>query len=92
MSRYSNVFDIKTAKDNIPPVKEISNRESDIYIQFNSTDRLDLVSHRVYGDPQYWWIILGANDYQLEFDIVDGELLRIPYPLVDVLNEIRESV
>jgi len=90
MGRYENIFDVRTATENIKPIGNISDRESDIYIQFNSADRLDQISNRVYGDPQYWWLILAANEYQLEFDIVPGEILKIPYPLSDVIVEIKK--
>ena len=91
MSRYKNILQTNTAKENIPAIPVISERESDIYFQFNESDRLDLVSHRIYGDSQYWWVILSANNYLMEFDIEPGELLRVPYPLIDVLNEIRQD-
>ncbi len=91
MSRYKKVFNIQSVKDTIPPIGHILERESDIYITYNSADRLDLISYRVYDDPKYWWVILAANGYQLEFDIESGEILRIPIPLSDVLSDIRKN-
>ena len=92
MSRYKDIFNVQAATDRLPFVGEIEYRETDVYVTFNSADRLDLVSHRVYGDSQYWWVILYANGYQIEFDIDDGEILRVPYPLSDVLSDIRENI
>lgn len=66
----------------------IISQPTDLYITYRSSDRLDLISNRIYGDSQYWWVILAANEYQIEFDIVAGEILRIPYPLPPVLNAI----
>lgn len=92
MGRYNSVFNVTSATSTIPPIGVIPDRSSDIYITYTSADRLDLLSYRIYGDPQYWWVILAANDYQLEFDIEDGEILRIPTPLSEVLDEIRKNI
>ena len=80
MSRYEIVKDTYSL---------INNRETDIYLEINDQDRLDLISYRIYGDPTYWWLILRANGYQIEFDIEAGELIRIPFPLELALNDIR---
>jgi len=90
--RYNSVYKVKTVTDSIPPLGIIADRETDIYITYNGADRLDMISYRVYGDPQYWWVILAANEYQIEFDIEEGEILKVPYPLSDVLNNMRENI
>lgn len=42
-------------------------------------DRLDNLSTRYYGDPQYWWFILDANPrYMEEHEIQNGDILLIP--------------
>lgn len=42
-------------------------------------DRLDNLSTRYYGDPQYWWFILDANPrYMEEHEIQNGDSLIIP--------------
>ena len=92
MARYNNIFKVDAATDNIPALGIIPELESDVYLMYNSADRLDLISYRVYGDSQYWWVILGANEYQIEFDIDPGEILRIPYPLSDALAAIRKNI
>jgi hypothetical protein len=92
MSRYNNIFNVKSAQDIMPSMGDIPRMNSDIYITYISSDRLDLISNRIYGDPQYWWMILAANGYQIEFDIEDGEILRVPYPLSDAINSIRKNI
>jgi hypothetical protein len=92
MSRYKNIFNVKSAQDIMPSMGEIPRMNSDVYITYISSDRLDLISNRIYGDPQYWWLILAANGYQIEFDIESGEILRVPYPLVDAINSIRKNI
>ena len=74
------------------PAYSIMDRQTDIYVNYNDTDRLDNMAYRFYGSSEYWWIILDANNYQIEFDIEPGEILRIPYPLNEVLQEIKEQV
>ena len=75
-------------KFNIDPSLKIQLRDTDAYVEFNDQDRFDNMSYRAYGDPQYWWLILHANDYQIEFDVEPGELIRIPYPLNSALNDL----
>ncbi len=66
----------------------IKNRETDVYIEYSEINRLDLISNTYYSDPTYWWVILHANDYSIEFDIEPGELLRIPLPLKLALSDV----
>lgn len=74
---------------NMPPV-EIDRRPTDKSVTYNKQkNRLDTIAGKVYEDETYWRIILWANpEYFLEFDIPDNEVIRVPYPLQDVLNEI----
>lgn len=68
----------------IVPFIEIDNTSTDIVITFRkSTMRMDTLSYKYYGDPNYGWLILQANPQygSLEFSIPDGVPLRIPYPL-----------
>ena len=89
--RYKTIFK-PTDPDSPTPSFTISERESDEYINYNYTDRLDLIANRYYGNPEYWWLILAANEYHCEFDIELGDVIRIPLPLVDVIREIRAQV
>lgn len=95
-NRYREIFKLRKTKDNVPPPNtppyRISDRESDLFMPYYGSDRLDLISNRIYGSPNYWWVILAANNYQIEFDIESGEIIRIPYPLNSVLEEIRGQV
>lgn len=68
----------------------LSVKSSDYYITYhkNST-RLDNVSYDAYGDANFDWLILLANQNicSLEYEIPDGTELRIPYPLDETLKE-----
>jgi len=91
MSRYRDIMSVNSSTANIPISGKILHRSTDAYIQFNSTDRLDLISNRIYGDPKFWWLILMANNYQMEFDIDYGEILRVPLPLVNAIKDVKSG-
>ena len=74
----------------MPPVK-ISLRKTDKYITYQKSKvRLDFIAGEIYEDETYWRLIMWANpEYFLEFDIPDNAIIRIPYPLNDVLAEVN---
>lgn len=50
-------------------------------VSFQSFDRLDLVTHRIMGDPLQFWRIADANDAINPFDLEEtGRTLRVPVP------------
>lgn len=44
----------------------------------NETNRLDLVSYRVYNTPVHWWIIARFNSILNPNELPAGTLLKIP--------------
>lgn len=50
------------------------------YILYTITnyDRIDLLSYRFYNTPNYWWLILLANDMVSETEFVAGLEIKIP--------------
>jgi hypothetical protein len=46
-------------------------------------NRPDLISYRIYGNTQYWWIILLYNNLTSNEDIVGGMTLNYP-ALIDL--------
>lgn len=68
----------------IVPFIEIERYDTDIDIVFNkSSMRMDNLSYKYYGDPNYGWLIMQANPQygSIEFMIPNGVNFRIPYPL-----------
>lgn|SRR5690606_28972496 len=65
------------------PFVEIPTNASDKYINWRlGVDRLDKVAKRYYDNEFFDFIILLANpNYISEFDIDDGDVIRIPFPL-----------
>ena len=71
----------------------IADREGDLFVEFNSEDKLENLAYRVYNDPSMWWIIMLANpEYAMEYEIEPGETLRVPLPLNSVITEIKNQV
>lgn len=65
------------------PFVNLPINSSDKYEYWNTEySRLDKISQKYYGNPFYDFLILYANNvYVNEFDIPDGQLIRIPFPL-----------
>lgn len=68
------------------PYVKLPTYPSDKYEYWNTEfSRLDKLSQKYYGNPFYDFFILYANgEYVSEFDIPDGALIRIPFPLTKV--------
>lgn len=71
------------------PYINIPNNDSDKYVNWIlGKSRMDILSYDYYGNPLYDFIILyGNGEYLSEFDIPDGEIIRIPFPLEKALND-----
>ena len=56
--------------------------------------RLDKLSQTYYNNPYHGFLIMLANPQfgGLEFDIKDGEIIRIPYPFESALDRYVEQV
>jgi len=78
----------KDGKVELVPFVRIGEEVSDLHIIFDKEKmRLDNLSYKYYGDPDYAWLILQANPSLggYEYSIKDGVRLRIPYPLNSAL-------
>lgn len=81
--RYSPLKNTDGTIDMMPFIN-IPQNASDKYEYWNTNySRLDKISQKYYNNPFYDFLILYANNiYLTEFDIPDGALIRIPFPLV----------
>jgi hypothetical protein len=52
------------------------------------SSRMDIISQEYYGNPYHGWLIMMANPQWsgMEFDIPDGEIIRIPFPFTNALE------
>ena len=83
-NRYAILTNADGTTDQMPFVVLPTN-PSDKYENWNvEYNRLDKMSQKYYGNPFYDFLILYANGYMSEFDIPDGQLIRIPFPLAKV--------
>lgn len=81
-NRYEIFINTNGDIDQLPFV-EIPEATTDKYEIWNEgLSRMDKLSQKYYNDPFYDFFILFANpEYVSEFDIPDGTLVRIPFPL-----------
>ncbi len=79
----------------IVPGITIDPKSSDYFETYTlGLSRLDIISSEYYGDPNYDWLIMLANpEYgSLEYNIPDGSVLRIPYPLSTTLENYNNKI
>jgi hypothetical protein len=64
------------------------------YIYKVGMTRMDKVSQQYYGSPTFGWLILMGNPIYggLEWNIPDGAILTIPYPLVSSLQDYKNEL
>jgi len=88
------LFSIKENElNNMPPI-QIDRRGTDKYIEYNrNLTRIDRISGNVYEDETLGKIIMWANpEYDYEFNIPNGTILRVPFPKNAVLQEITQKI
>lgn len=92
-NRYNRF--LVNGKYNIIPSVKIYNKSTD-YMEIYNKDksRLDLISYKYYGDPNYDWLIMMANpEYgSMEYNIPDGAILRIPFPLNTTIDNYNSAI
>lgn len=70
---------------------KIKPTDNDLYVISESTDRLDLLAHKYYGDRTLWWVIAVANNINdASFYVGEGLQLRIPSNLSQILNDLEK--
>lgn len=77
------------------PFFKIGESGGDIYLVFDRRSmRMDTLSYKYYGDPNYAWLILNANPElpPYEYLIEDGTSIRIPYPLSTAIERYEKSI
>lgn len=92
-SRYDRFIDDGTMK--LVPFIKIPKKNTDKYTYYETNvSRLDLISYKYYGDPNYGWLILQANPElgSYEFAIPNNTRIRIPFPLSTTLTQYSNDV
>lgn len=92
-NRY-NQF-ILNGTQTVVPYVELPRKTSDKQMIYKvGISRLDKTSHQFYGSPFFGWLILMANPQftGFEFNIPDGAVLTIPYPLLGSLQDYKAAL
>jgi hypothetical protein len=86
-NRYAILVNSDGTTDMMPFVTLPVNQSDKFELWNTEFNRLDKLSQKYYGNPFYDFLILYANGYVSEFDIPDGQLIRIPFPLTKVQTD-----
>lgn len=97
MNQYFNRYDyfLEDGEYSIVPGIELPQKATDKFTTYKKAkDRLDKVSQEYYGSPLFGWLILLANPKlgSVEFEIPDNSVLRIPFPLINSLQDYKKGV
>jgi hypothetical protein len=92
-NRYSD-FNINGNQTVVPYITLPSKTSDKNYIYKVGRSRLDKVSQQYYGTPYFGWLILLANPIAggQEWNISDGTVLTIPFPLVASLQDYKNTL
>ena len=92
-NRYNN-FIIDGAQTVVPFINIPSKSTDKRYIYKVGQSRMDKVSQQYYGTPTFGWLILLANPIfgNQEWNIPDGSVLTIPFPLVASLQDYNNEL
>lgn len=93
INRYRQLITTQRTMQTMPGII-ISKRDTDKYVIYNSSKmRFDTIAADIYGDDLYNFLISFANpEYSLEFDIPNNTVIRVPFPLNEVVNEFEQKV
>lgn len=78
-----------------PPFIKLDEKSTDTMVLYDvKKSRLDKISQEFYGVPFYGWLILIANpEYGgSEWNIRDGQAVRVPLPLDTTLREYERKL
>ena len=96
MSYYNRYKDFKVnGKPTTVPLILLPKKSSDRKVVYKvGQSRLDKISQQMYDTPYFGWLILQANpEYGgQEWNIKDGRILRIPFPLTVSLQDYKSEL
>lgn len=72
---------------------DLPEQVDDISYQVQGGDRIDRLATQFYGEPNLWWVIAAANDFEdLPTDLNEGDIIRVPAPrfvLQELFNDAK---
>ena len=103
MNRYQNIQKIRNENEFVGTIgdqyyrtvyyPEIEPQETDIYVETEFGDRLDLLANRFYGDTSLYWIISISNPNVLDLGSLfppAGAQLRIPVNISGIVSSYNQ--
>ena len=92
-NRYQNFF-VNGTQTVVPYVTLPSRSTDQRYVYRDNQTRLDKLSYEKYGSPYFGWLIMMANPVYggQEWNINDGSILTIPFPLVASLQDYNNAL
>ena len=86
--RYRNtqIIDGKYYGTVVFPTKAQLDAISTYNIRLSKFDRLDNLAFKYLGEGEYWWILALMNDLEWAFRFEEGQILKIPVNINDVLG------
>ncbi len=103
VNRYNNIQQIRNTNEFVGTIgdlyfrtvfyPEIEPQESDIYVETEFGDRLDLLANQFYGDVTLYWIISLANPNAMGFSALFppiGSQLRIPTNVSGIIDSYNQ--
>jgi len=92
-NRYTD-FIINGQQTVVPYITLPAKNSDKRYIYKLGQSRLDKVSQQYYNTPYFGWLIMLANPSfgGQEWNISDGSILTIPYPLVASLQDYKNAL
>ncbi len=92
-NRYNN-FIINGEQTVVPYINLPSKTTDKRYIYKVGQSRLDKISQQYYDSPTFGWLIMLANPIYggQEWQIPDGSILTIPFPLVASLQDYNNAL
>ena len=81
--KHKNVYNFEILKQNLS-----SNGISSIKYIWKNGDKIYNISNMFYKDPNYGWLILFSNGLSSEFDIKVGNIIKIYFPLNNIIKDI----
>jgi hypothetical protein len=92
-NRY-NEFLVNGQQTVVPYVKLTLKTTDRTYIFKQGQSRMDKVSQQFYNSPFFGWLIMMANPQfsSNEFNIPDGTVLTIPFPLLASLQDYKSAL
>ena len=99
MNRYKDIIQIRNTNEFVGTLgnryyrtvfyPEVGPTESDIYVETEFGDRLDLLANQFYGDVTLYWIISIANPNVINLGSISpppGTQLRIPVNISGIID------